>query len=574
MEDKGNVNELTVEIKRLRQIIEGTNIGTWEWNVQTGETRFNERWAQILGYTLDEISPINIDTWLNLAHPDDLAESERLLNEHFKGRSPFYHCEARMKHKDGRWVWVRDHGRVVTRNQDGSPEWIVGSHMDITQEKTEQIAAERLNKIASSVPGLIYEFEMDDEGKMSFPYASPGIMGIYGVTPNEAKECVDNVFSKVHRADVAFLNQTILHSAKTLEPWNAEYRVIINGHTRWVTGFARPERVKNGIRWYGLIVDSTESKKVSLQLEESQQRLEQAQTLAHLGHWEANTGTGELYWSPQIFEIFGFEPDKFAPSTKAFYDAVHPDDRGIVNASEEQAKLTGIHDVEHRIIRPDGSIRWVHEYTHVTPQGDDDTNLILIGTVQDVTEKKELELKLIEQSYTDALTQIFNRRYAMAFMQKQFSPARRRSNDNIEGTVISFDIDHFKHVNDTYGHAVGDKALMLLARNVEDILRQDDIFARMGGEEFMIILSSSKLSDGLNLAERVRKLVESIEIPTRSGFIHITVTLAVASYSKSDLSLEDFYIRLDDGLYKGKRAGRNRVVPVIDELNEFNDKSL
>ena len=119
-----------------------------------------------------------------------------------------------------------------------------------------------------------------------------------------------------------------------------------------------------------------------------------------------------------------------------------------------------------------------------------------------------------------------------------------------------------------------DKALMLLARNVEDILRQDDVFARMGGEEFMIILSSSKLSDGLNLAERVRKLVESIEIPTRSGFIHITVTLAVASYSKSDLSIEDFYIRLDDGLYKGKRAGRNRVVPVIDELNEFNDKSL
>ena len=60
-----------MEVARLRQIIDGTNIGTWEWNVQTGETRFNERWAQIIGYTLDEISPTNIDTWLNFAHPDD-----------------------------------------------------------------------------------------------------------------------------------------------------------------------------------------------------------------------------------------------------------------------------------------------------------------------------------------------------------------------------------------------------------------------------------------------------------------------------------------------------------------------
>ena len=565
MEEKNKLNELHMEVARLRQIINGTNIGTWEWNVQTGETRFNERWAQIIGYTLDEISPTNIDTWLNFAHPDDLAESERLLNAHFDGHTPFYHCEIRMKHRDGTWVWVRDHGRVVTRNPEGLPEWIVGSHIDITQEKREHIAAQRLNKIASSVPGVIYEFEMDDDGQMAFPYASPGIVDIYGVTPEEAMEQVDDVFAAIHPADVEYVEKSILQSAQNLEPWVADYRVELHGQTRWVSGYATPERLKNKTRWYGLIVDSTDAKKVSLKLEESQRRLKQAQTLAQLGHWEANTETGDLFWSPQIFEIFGFEPDSFQPSTKAFYDAVHPDDRKRVQASEEQAKLTGIQDVEHRIVRPDGTIRWVRVYAHVVPQRDNADSSVLIGTVQDITERKALEIRLREQSNTDALTQIFNRRYAMAFLKERFNVNHARLNDNEECAVISFDIDHFKKVNDTYGHAVGDRALRFLAQTVKEVLRSDDVFARMGGEEFMIILPGTTLSEGYCLAERVRELVEYTAISTRSGVTHITVTLAVASYSMSDSSVEGFYVRLDDGLYKGKREGRNRVVLVDNE---------
>ena len=160
---------------------------------------------------------------------------------------------------------------------------------------------------------------------------------------------------------------------------------------------------------------STDAKKASLKLEESQRRLKQAQTLAQLGHWEANTETGDLFWSPQIFEIFGFEPDSFQPSTEAFFDAVHPDDRKRVQASEEQAKLTGIQDVEHRIVRPDGTIRWVHEYAHVVRQRDNADSSVLIGTVQDITERKALEIRLREQSNTDALTQLFNRRYSCCF---------------------------------------------------------------------------------------------------------------------------------------------------------------
>ena len=120
---------------RLESIIEGTNIGTWEWNVQTGETEFNERWAGIIGYTLAELAPTTIKTWEKFAHPEDLSKATTLLERHFAGELPYYHCESRMQHKDGHWVWILDRGRVMTRTEDGQPLMMFGTHADITERK-------------------------------------------------------------------------------------------------------------------------------------------------------------------------------------------------------------------------------------------------------------------------------------------------------------------------------------------------------------------------------------------------------------------------------------------------------
>jgi PAS domain S-box-containing protein len=127
--------ELREERQRLAAIIEGTNIGTWEWNVQTGETVFNERWADIIGYTLEEISPVSIGTWERFAHPDDLKASGDLLDRHFAGELDYYEFESRMKHKDGRWVWVLDRGKVSSWMEDGKPLLMQGTHQDITDRK-------------------------------------------------------------------------------------------------------------------------------------------------------------------------------------------------------------------------------------------------------------------------------------------------------------------------------------------------------------------------------------------------------------------------------------------------------
>jgi PAS domain S-box-containing protein len=126
---------LRTERLRLDSIIQGAHVGTWEWNVQTGETVFNERWADIVGCTLAEIEPVSIATWVRLAHPDDLQTSNLLLERHFRGETDYYDCEARMRHKDGRWVWVLDRGRVTSRTPEGKPLWMQGVHTDITERK-------------------------------------------------------------------------------------------------------------------------------------------------------------------------------------------------------------------------------------------------------------------------------------------------------------------------------------------------------------------------------------------------------------------------------------------------------
>jgi PAS domain S-box-containing protein len=124
---------------RLKSIIEGTHVGTWEWNVQTGDTVFNDTWAEIIGYTLDALSPTSIKTWETLSHPDDLKQSGELLARHFAGELPYYDYECRMKHKDGHWVWVHDRGRIISRTRDGKPLMMFGTHTDITERKHAEV---------------------------------------------------------------------------------------------------------------------------------------------------------------------------------------------------------------------------------------------------------------------------------------------------------------------------------------------------------------------------------------------------------------------------------------------------
>ncbi len=137
--------ELAREHERLRNLIDGTNAGTWEWNVQTGEVIVNPRWAEIIGWTLDALGEVTNQFRSDIAHPDELDETRRLLREHFAGRSEAYVSEVRLRHRGGHWIWAEDRGRLITRTADGHPEWVFGIHIDITERRQRDEALLRLS---------------------------------------------------------------------------------------------------------------------------------------------------------------------------------------------------------------------------------------------------------------------------------------------------------------------------------------------------------------------------------------------------------------------------------------------
>jgi PAS domain S-box-containing protein len=137
---KNTTRDLARERLRLNNILEGTNVGTWEWNVETGVMVFNDRWAQIVGYGLPELMPTTVQTWSRLTHPDDLSRASVQLERHFNGEIDVYEYEVRLKHKAGHWVWGLGRGKLFSRSDDGRPRWMAGTLMDITERKLAEAA--------------------------------------------------------------------------------------------------------------------------------------------------------------------------------------------------------------------------------------------------------------------------------------------------------------------------------------------------------------------------------------------------------------------------------------------------
>ncbi|MDD2464583.1 MAG: PAS domain S-box protein [Desulfobulbus sp.] len=148
------------ERQRLEFVIDGSRLGVWEWNIQTNELVLNETWAELIGYTLDELLPYNYVTWERLLHPDDLERARDTLSSCVEGKTSHYACEIRMRHKDGHWVWILDRGRVFTRDAAGNPLSMFGTHTDITTikraEEEVQATSELLSQFIKNSPIYAY----------------------------------------------------------------------------------------------------------------------------------------------------------------------------------------------------------------------------------------------------------------------------------------------------------------------------------------------------------------------------------------------------------------------------------
>jgi len=391
---------LAQERAHLAGVIQGAHVGTWEWNVQTGATVFNERWAEIVGYTLDELAPISIKTWETLAHPDDLAESGELLRQHFVGELPYYDFQCRMRHKNGNWIWVRDRGQVVSWTADGQPLMMFGTHMDITKRRQTEIALqqshEMLARLTEQVPGVVYQYRLYPDGRSCFPYSSPGMMEIYEYTPEEVREDATPVFGRIHPDDLEYVSAAIFESARTQELFHVEFRVILPRQgLRWRMSDAKPERIEDGSTlWHGIITDITERKQAEDEIRNSENRFH---ALIKNGRDNISllAADGTLLWeSPSINSTLGYAPDQFVGHN--IFELMHPDDYAWIRdlyAQIVQSPGT-IQEGEFRLLHADHSWRWI-ECSATNLLHEPKVQAIVLN-YRDITQRKLAEVALTE----------------------------------------------------------------------------------------------------------------------------------------------------------------------------------
>lgn len=222
------------------------------------------------------------------------------------------------------------------------------------------------------------------------------IAPLFGYADGQLDTSYDNFLAAVHPEDrqavVDAVNACVEHDV----PYEIEHRVVWpDGTVRWLMERGAVVRDAQGrpLQMLGVVQDVDDRKRAELALGEREQQLLQAQNLAAMGDWSADQLSSELIWSDEIYRIFGYQPGAVTPSIEFFRAAVHPDDITLLLEREREAEKTGQLDLIHRIIRPDGTIRYVHELARATL--DDRGKLIrLTGTMQDVTEREDTERAL------------------------------------------------------------------------------------------------------------------------------------------------------------------------------------
>ena len=312
-------------------------------------------------------------------------------------------------------------------------------------------------------------------------------------------------------------------------------------------------------------------KKIAEALRVSEESLKMAQAIARVGHWEWDMKSGQFICSEEMCRILGLDPPGAIANKDVFLQAVHPDDRERV-ANHLNGIMEGQgFDIEYRITLPNGEVRVVHgQGRKVFSDASKQTKIIgtvqdiheydqakMLGVIQDITERKVLENKLEEQANTDYLTGCDSRRHFLERAEQEFSRIHRYGG---QMSMLMLDLDHFKNINDKYGHQVGDVTLKKLAQVCKGLMREVDVIGRLGGEEFAIMLPETGSERAREVAERLCQAVALAEVPMGDAPpLHFTTSIGVAVLTAEDPRIDTIINRADRALYIAKNAGRNRV---------------
>lgn len=324
------------------------------------------------------------------------------------------------------------------------------------------------------------------------------------------------------------------------------------GEIRNVEVFSYPMRIESQDLLYSIIFDVTEEKRMENQLRENEAMLRNITNAAQEAIIMVNEQGNVIFWNPSAerllgyseTEMLGFNVDKIIPER---YRKTHNEEfarfktTGQGNAVNKVTELQALpKDGQEIIIEMSLSALPASQHGHA------------VAILRDITEKKKMEEQLLQMAITDPLTRAFNRRYFIKVIKQE---AERKNRSATPFALVMFDLDHFKKVNDTFGHEAGDRVLQGAVAMVQERIRKVDSLARWGGEEFMLLLADTPVQKAVTVTEAIREKLARLSF---EGIGTVTASFGVTEFCSSD-TIDSLLQRVDALLYKAKQEGRNRV---------------
>ncbi|MCK9386897.1 MAG: PAS domain-containing protein [Sulfuritalea sp.] len=380
----------------LKEAQRVAHTGSWDWDMATDVITWSEEYYHIYGFDPTQRPP-GYAEHLKAYTPESAARLDAAVNRNIQtGES--YELDLELARPEGPrgWITARSETR---RDAQGHVIGLRGTAQDITERKQAEEDIRRLNErfsLATRAARLgVWDWDLEKNQLVW----DDGMYALYGVSREDFAGAYEAWLNGLHPDDRAASDEISKQAQRGERDYDTEFRVVWpDGSIHHLKAYGQFVRDADGkpLRMTGVNYDVTERKRAEEQLRRSERGLSEAQRMAHLGNWELDLESNALTWSDEIFRIFEIDPERFDASYDAFLNAIHPDDRDLVNkAYTDSVKSRLPYDIVHRLRMPDGRIKYVNEKCE-TYYGADGKPLRSVGTVHDITERKRAEDQVLE----------------------------------------------------------------------------------------------------------------------------------------------------------------------------------
>ena len=416
--------------------------------------------------------------------------------------------------------------------------------------------ADHLSAIFSNLPCMVYQLRLNPAGDVRFTFVSEGV-SLFGLSPEQVLADSNSLMGLIHMDDLDRVMQTSLQAAMAMQPWHLEFRMCHpDGHELWVEAKDQPiDHDGEAVLCTGYLIDITRRRELEAQLRSSEERFRNLVENANDIIFTQLIDGSIDYVSPNWSEKLGW------PLTDVlglnFRTLLHPDDVPMCETFISRILTTGTKQsgLEYRMRHAAG--HWCWYTANASPRFDADGRLCgSIGIARDISERKEAELHMAFLAHHDQLTGLPNRALLAERVQRAILAAER-SNDKL--ALMFIDLDRFKPINDAHGHAIGDDVLCVVAERIRTAVRAADTVARIGGDEFVVLLDS--LADAAAALQVAAKIHSALRQPMQIEGLSLLVSscIGIALYPEHGSTGDVLLLRADQAMYAAKEEGRNGI---------------